>query len=159
MPIIPSDCIGEFSIMRSFELGGYVVTYNCFDTNERGIFMQTAPTPLGPWSAPIKILDPQLDSYTKFIHADPDVIGFDDGLSDWGRETTFGFEYAPNLVPGWTREVSPGVFSLVYTLSSWNPYTLHLVHTVVGVDGTSASPTPMRRNSRASSVWSWPSRL
>ncbi|HLK37941.1 MAG TPA: DUF4185 domain-containing protein, partial [Polyangiaceae bacterium] len=142
VPIIPSDCIGEFSVMRSFELGGYVVTYNCFDTNERGIFMQMAPTPLGPWSAPVKILDPEFDSYTKFIHANPQVIGFDDGLSDWGRETTFGFEYAPNLVPEWTRALSPGVFSIVYTLSSWNPYTLHLVHTVVGVDGTSASPTP-----------------
>lgn len=142
-PVVATDCIGEFSVVRDARLGGFVLVYNCLDQDARGILMQTATSPIGPFSAPVKILDPQFDAYASFIHANPDVIGFDDGLSDWGRETEWGFEYAPGLVPDWIREDAPGVTSLVYTLSSWNPYTVHLVRAVVGTEGASAT-APLR---------------
>jgi hypothetical protein len=46
------------------------------------------------------------------------------------------------MIPQWTTLDSPGVFSIVYALSSWNPYKVHLIHTILAQPGVTASPPP-----------------
>jgi hypothetical protein len=87
----------------------------------------------------VSIYQPSL-GYEHFMHARQSVVGYDDGLSERGREEEWGGEYGPYLVPSWSSEPSPGVHAIVYTLSSWNPYQVHLMRAVLARPGASAAP-------------------
>jgi hypothetical protein len=136
MPIVPAGCVGELSARKLEALRLFLLAYNC--DSPRGIHLRTAPSPSGPWSEPIVIFDPAPDrdrGYEYFIHAREDVVGVDDGLSEVGRENEWGGEYGPYLIPSWFTTVSPGVYSIAYVLSSWNPYQVHLMRTVLAESG------------------------
>ena len=140
LPIITSQCVGELSVRRESASGALFMTYNCGDP--RGIQLHTAFQPQGPWSAPLTIFDPFADEgYGHFMHIG--WSGEDDGISEDGRFADSGGEYGPYLVPQWFHEDAPGVHDLTYVLSSWNPYTVHLMHTVVVEPGASAAPAPV----------------
>src|SRR5207249_9778288 len=62
------------------------------------------------------------------------------GIAEAGREGEWGGEYGPYLIPQWFRDPAPGVHEIVYTLSSWNPYAVHLMRTVLAEPGTAAAP-------------------
>jgi Domain of unknown function (DUF4185) len=140
-PVVQEDCVGELSVRRHAALGVYMMTYNCGGP-PRGIVLRTAADPAGPWSAPILVYEPD-DGYQQYMHAKVSAVGHDDGLSDNGSEETWGGEYGPYLIPAWFSEPAPGLHAIVYTLSSWNPYQVQLLQTVLaepGADG--AAPTP-----------------
>jgi hypothetical protein len=139
-PVVSAGCVGELSV-RQYEDLGYLMTYNC--ANPRGIVLCFANQPAGPWSAGTLIFAPYGDlGYGYFMHQKESDVGYDDGLSDPGVEDSWGGEYGPYLIPQWMTVDSPGVFSIVGTLSSWNPYRSHLMHTIVAQPGVSASPPP-----------------
>jgi hypothetical protein len=138
VPIVPVDCAGEFSVRKHPALGRFLMTYNC--GTPRGINLRWADSPLGPWSEPIVIFDPAPDrdqGYEYFIHANRDVVAFDDGLGERGREGEWGGEYGPYLVPQWFTSEA-GAHAIVYVLSSWNPYQVHLMRTVLVEAGATA---------------------
>jgi hypothetical protein len=139
-PIVSPGCVGELSARKHPALGVYVLMYNC--EMPRGVFVHTAQTPTGPYSQAIQVFEPWADrGYEHFMHVSPNVTGRDDGLSDPGREMDSGGEYGPYLVPEWFSEEPDGGHAIVYTLSSWNPYQVHLMKTVL-VDAD-APPPPL----------------
>ena len=137
-PLIDVDCAGELSVRVQPQTGLWLMAYNC-GTPERGIHLRTAQAPTGPWSDPQLIYSPDM-GYQHFMHAREVEVGHDDGLSVAGREDEWGGEYGPYLVPDWFSSPSPGVYSIVYTLSSWNPYQVHLMRTVMAAPGIPAEP-------------------
>jgi len=139
-PLIDVDCAGELSVRKQPQTGLWLMAYNC-GTPERGIHLRTATAPTGPWSEPHVIYTPDM-GYQHFMHAREVEVGHDDGLSEAGREDEWGGEYGPYLIPEWFASPSPGVYSIVYTLSSWNPYQVHLMRTVMTAPGVTAEPPP-----------------
>ncbi len=137
-PVADASCVGELSVRKHERLGAWLMTYNC--DAPRGIALRIATSPTGPWTAPERIFDPGALGYEKFMHAKESVVGHDDGLSQVGNEEDWGGEYAPYMVPSWFSEGAPGIYSIVYTLSSWNPYQVHLMRTVLGAPGATFTP-------------------
>lgn len=136
-PIVASDCAGEMSVRFDPSLNLWLMAYNC--GSPRGIVLRTAAAPEGPWSEIIHIYR-ESDGYMKYVHANEEVVKFDDGLSDHGREKEWGGEYGPYLIPRWTKRVQPGVYAIIYTFSSWNPYQTHLLRTYLAEPGVGYEP-------------------
>lgn len=139
-PLLDVDCAGELSVRKQPQTGLWLMAYNC-GTPERGIHLRTATAPTGPWSDPHMIYTPDM-GYQHYMHAREADVGHDDGLSDAGRENEWGGEYGPYLIPEWFSSPEPGVYAIVYTLSSWNPYQVHLMRTVMAAPGIEAEPPP-----------------
>ncbi|MFI4973169.1 MAG: DUF4185 domain-containing protein [Caulobacterales bacterium] len=143
-PVVQDSCVGELSVRRHPELGIWLMTSaNCAD---RGFVLRTAASPTGPWSNPYDnnagvIWDlnhpgPHDDpGYGSFLHTNNRIVGFDDGLSDYGQEPVWGGEYGSQMIPQYFTRDAPGVYSLYYVSSSWNPYVYHLMRTVMVEDG------------------------
>ncbi len=138
--LVGTTDVGEFSVRKHPRLNLYLMAYQTGGA-QRGVHLRTATHPAGPWSAPLRIWNPDVHGYTYFMHARADIVGYDDGLSEPGRENEWGGEYGPYFVPEWFDGpgTPEGAWSIVYTLSSWNPYTVHLIRTVLGPAGL-ASP-------------------
>ncbi|HVH44576.1 MAG TPA: DUF4185 domain-containing protein [Labilithrix sp.] len=133
-PIVPTPCVGELSVRKWATIGLYFMTYNCGKPN--GIQLRWARAPEGPWSDAIVIFDhgKTVDGgHEHFIHARESEAGHDDGLSEPNRYEEWGGEYGPYLIPRYFSEEPGAVLSLVYTLSSWNPYQAHLMKTRIAI--------------------------
>ncbi|MBX7097596.1 MAG: DUF4185 domain-containing protein [Myxococcaceae bacterium] len=143
-PVSPVACVGELSVRQHPGNGLFLMTYNC--DQPRGIQLRWARHPAGPWSKQLTIFDPAKDvdhGYEHFIHANETVTGHDDGLSEPGRYAEWGGEYGPYLLPRFFGASKNGVHELIYALSSWNPYQVHLMRTVLVEPGaTFTPPTP-----------------
>lgn len=149
-PLVASDCLGELSVRRLPDGGPWVMTANA--NAPRGIHLRLAPAPAGPWSDPVVIFEPRRDrGYGYTMHQATAATGFDDGLSEPGRDDVWGGEYGPYLVPEWCSSPAPGVHAVVYTLSTWNPYTVRLVRSVIATGDAKWSPPapPAPRESSA----------
>jgi len=168
VPIVISNCVGELSVRKHPELG-YLMLYNC-DRNDglvpRGIHLRRADHPWGPWDAPISIFDPWRDhGFGHFIHrkigGGLGEVAYDDGLAEPGlhrhfrddncdqdeqigwRERCWGDPYGPYLVPQWFSRTPDGGYGIVYTLSSFVPYQVHLMRTILAKgDDPKPQPTP-----------------
>ena len=148
--IVQEDCVGELSVRYQPEIAQWLMLYNCGSskapsapcTGGACIFLRSAPAPTGPWSDAITIFDPGVDaSYFTFLHdANPPGTYVDDGLSSYTNEGTWGVAYGPYLIPEYFTTESPGVFSIYYTLQSWNPYLIHLMRTVLVQSGAGFTP-------------------
>lgn len=136
-PVVDVHEVGELSARKHPTLPLYMLAYN--SGNPRGIVLHLARSPQGPWTDAGMLYVPE-DGYRKFIHAKESAVGHDDGLSDPGDEETWGGEYGPYLVPSWFTE-KDGAFGIVFTLSSWNPYRVHVVRTWLVPEGRSFAPT------------------
>ncbi len=148
-PIVPSDCIGELSVRRL--PGSEMWWMTCNAAMPRGIHLRTALAPTGPWSDPIVIFDPSRDrGYGHTMHQKRSAVGYDDGLSEPGREEDWGGEYGPYLVPQWCRSPAPAVQELVYTMSTWNPYTVRVLRSHVAAAGVEWQvPVPTTKSAPA----------
>jgi hypothetical protein len=130
-PIVATRQTGELSARKHPTLPLYLLAYNSGDP--RGIVLRLARSPTGPWIDAGMLYVPA-DGYEKFIHAKESAVGHDDGLSQPGDEETWGGEYGPYLVPAWFTE-KDGAFGIVFTLSSWNPYCVHVLRTWLVPEG------------------------
>lgn len=150
-PVVVSGFVGELSVRPHPQLG-YLMLYNS-DTDlgqPRGIHLRRADRPWGPWDNPINIFDCGSPGnpdrcYGYVLHQKLSELGYDDGLAEPGRhrelggdctgrgwrEECWGGEYGPYLVPEWFTRTPDGGYSIVYTLSSWVPYQVHLMRTVL----------------------------
>jgi hypothetical protein len=138
-PIVDVRQVGELSARRHPTLPLYLLTYNSGDP--RGVVLRLARSPAGPWIDAGMLYVPS-DGYEKFIHAKESAVGHDDGLSQPGDEETWGGEYGPYLVPSWFVEPTEkdAAFGITFTLSSWNPYCVHVLRTWLVPEGQSLSP-------------------
>ena len=161
-PLVTARCVGELSVRKHPQLG-YLMLYNCGPegTAPRGIHLRRADNPWGPWDPPITIFDPGLDrGYGYFMHQKASEVGYDDGLAEPGlhrnindpkcsgdgwREECWGGEYGPYLVPQWFTTTPDGGQAIVYTLSSWVPYQVHLMRTILAKADDSRPQPPAQR--------------
>jgi hypothetical protein len=149
-PIVEDDppCVGELSVRRDPTSGLFLMAYNCDSDNgarPRGYYMRTARTPWGPWSQPILMFDASTADSGYGVTQHFSTVGRtnpDDGLGEpdhfFGRDT-FGGEYGPYLIPRFFRWEG-GRLSVVYAHSSWNPYKVHLMRTVLVPPAPSVEP-------------------
>jgi uncharacterized protein DUF4185 len=130
-PIIDAKCVGELSVRKHPTLALYVLAYNCLEP--RGVWLHLAATPAGPWTPAGNIFEAG-EGYGRFMHSNETVAGYDDGLSGAGAENDWGGEYAPYFVPSWFTSDGNAI-GLVYVLSSWNPYQVHVMRTWLAPPG------------------------
>jgi hypothetical protein len=161
--MVPDRCVGELSVRYHRPTGLFLMAYACGDipggphTHERGYYLRFSRTPWGPWSQPEKIMDdarPEDGGYTVTMHRKPGRYHIptdtwelpDDGLSEpdhldgWNA---WGGEYGPYLVPRWFRTIGPGIYQIVWVHSSWHPYKVHLMRTVLVEPGVHAPHPPV----------------
>lgn len=139
IPLIERDDVGELSVRRvdvAGAKGAWLLAYQA--KQPRGVLLQVARAPTGPWSPPLRIFDPGVHGYGRFMHRACKPGEPDDGLGDPGRAATWGGEYGPYLVPRWSGPIAGGRTAIAYTLSSWNPYAVHVMRTIV--EPASSSP-------------------
>jgi hypothetical protein len=119
--------IGELSATWNAPLGVWLLLYNA--GSPRGINARAAEHPWGPWSDSLVVFDPGWPGtgYGAFMH----VRNAPDGLSDPGREDEWGGEYAPYVIDRYTRAVSRGRAAVYYTMSTWNPYNVVEMATIL----------------------------
>jgi hypothetical protein len=136
VPVVRNGTIGDLSVTWCPDPGLWLMTYDSRPPARRGVELSYAPTPWGPWSEPQLIFDPSRDPGAgRFIHASPN-----DGLSGpvIGRgtanpEAVRGGAYAPYVVERWTRRQGNDV-SIYYVLSTWNPYVVVLMKSVLRIE-------------------------
>jgi len=147
--LFDESCIGEASIVYNQALGKYILTYNCHleQNAPAGILLRVADKPYGPWSDPITVLH-WTDPYGKYMHQvacldmpEFPCVAADDGLSVPYWEYEWGGVYGPYMIPQWFQaDEQAGLYEIVYTLSTHNPYQVQLMKTVLGGPGASYSP-------------------
>ncbi|HVE67876.1 MAG TPA: DUF4185 domain-containing protein [Solirubrobacteraceae bacterium] len=157
--IVPDRCIGEFSVRRHRFTGLFVMAYGCGGPPDvRGYYLRFARTPWGPWSRPEKIMTDASAAdggYSVTMHEKP---------GDWHRETdtwdrpddglyepdhldgwnAWGGEYGPYMVPRWFRKRRDGAYEIVFLHSSWHPYKVHVMRTVLVEPGRPRPRPPVR---------------
>lgn len=129
-PLFDHPVVGELSVAWIGSLERWVMLYN--SPAPRGIVMRTATQPWGPWSDPEIAFDPWADrAYGTFMH-----VGWDaarrDSFHDRDKENVFGGEYGPYLIPRFTTGDARRT-TLVFTMSTWNPYQVVLASVDVGM--------------------------
>lgn len=131
VPLFDQPQIGELSVAWIAAVQRWVMLYQA--KQPRGVTIRTAPRPHGPWSAGQIILEPWKDgAYGKYMHVSWTFHKVPrDRLSDPGREDEWGAEYAPYLIPRFTRGDAQRC-RIYYTLSTWNPYQTILVASEIG---------------------------
>jgi hypothetical protein len=156
-PVVSDPCVGELSISKHTATGLYLMTYNCAGAPSPGYHLVTATTPWGVWSRPEVILDwsPTDGGYGVTMHSPvtnyrPDTDSWqipDDGLAEPDslvapppNAAPFGLGvsgggYGPYQVPRWFSS-SGNAHTIVYAHSSWNPYKVHLMRSVLVTPGT-----------------------
>jgi hypothetical protein len=140
----PSPSIGNISVAYVPAIGLWLMTYNADGTNPpatRSVFLRYAAAPWGPWSDPQPIFNACNDGgFGSYIHYHRDLPGSDCAIADpppsgpggpmidedTGNndpETSRGGAFAPSIIERFTT-LKNGKFSIYYTLSTWNPYTV-----------------------------------
>ena len=151
-PLIEQACVRELSVRRHEATGLWIMAHTCGD--EPGVFVRTARSATGPWSAPIKVMDPYGadGGLGRTMHASRSEVGQDDGLSDGLAhiDDKGNKAYGPYLVPEWfdapaanaETALPERTFAIVYTMSTLNPYTVWLMRTVLGDPSVRVNPVP-----------------
>lgn len=153
--LLGSRCVGEFSVRRHDATGLYLMTYHCdvragsAEPSRVGYVLRTARTPWGPWSRAELIYDDASASDGGAGVTTHRPGGPDDGLGQPDHSVTpagGGAPYGPYMVPRWSRTLQPGRHSIVYTHSSWVPYTVNLMRTTLVRPGAAVLDTrlPLR---------------
>jgi hypothetical protein len=120
--------VGELSAAWVAPLRRWLITYQLRDP--AGVWYRTAQNPTGPYSAPRLLYHAQWPGvgYGAVIHRGWDVGGVlgTDALYDLGRGEEPGDAYGPYIVSRFTRGEGTNRARIAFTLSTWNPYQVHL---------------------------------
>lgn len=120
--LVNERCVGELSVRKHPTRDLFFMTYNCTaEDGTQSILLRTANHPAGPWSEAVPIFRaPEADF---LVHRTDPEGGPDD------QRGTDGDLYGPYMVPEWFNDTTDGKIEIVYTLSSWLPYQVHLMRT------------------------------
>jgi hypothetical protein len=136
-PIIQNGTLGDLSVTWRKNLGLWLMTYDRRALT-RGIAFSYSRTPWGPWSAPQILFNVANDGIGRFIHS-PDVDPPDGlagpviGKGQMNPDAARGRAYAPYMVERWTK-LKGSELSLYYVLSTWNPYVVILMKSLLHVE-------------------------
>jgi hypothetical protein len=127
VPLFHHDVVGELSVAYCAPVKRYVMLYNAHSGKSRGIVMRSSPEPWGAWSDLEIIFDPWRDhGYGQFMHLSNKTHRGTDKLSDPKRDDEDGAEYGPYIISRYTTGDANGC-RIYYTMSTWNPYQVHLM--------------------------------
>ncbi len=143
VPLFCAGCVGELSVRWNRFVQRWIILYN--SDNPRGIVMRSAARPWGPWSGPVLAFDSwQNGGYGKFMHIPWKVRNHGDyvhddmfessGVFPW-RENDWGDVYGPYQIVPFARGEERHFTQIYFTMSTWNPYQVMLMTTIVRVDG------------------------
>lgn len=134
----PADerCVGEHSVTWNAPLHAWLLLYTCTPWVVEARF---APEPWGPWSPPIIMLsavqDPDLDcTLIQSAAGCPGLRNYE--LLPTGTPWP-GFFYAPFVMDRFTRDATapgpgqPKRATIDWLLSTWNPYTVVVMHSTL----------------------------
>ncbi|RYG36952.1 DUF4185 domain-containing protein [bacterium] len=118
-PLFEHPQLGEVSVAWNEPFRRWIMLYN--SGNPRGIVMRTSETPWGPWTEPDVLYNPQ-DGYGKYMHVSwkSDRV---DSVHDPRRENDYGGEYAPYMIPKFSKKNG----TIYFVMSTWNPYNVVLM--------------------------------
>lgn len=134
-PVVADSCVGELSVRKHPTRDLYFMAYNCGES----IRFRFARHPAGPWSDAEELTsnaevrnstDNFLGDNSNFFN--PEVLRNDEPI---GR----GALYGPYMIPEWFTDTADGNIDIVYTLSSFVPYEIQLMHSVVSIPPATAS--------------------
>ena len=124
--------VGELSVAWIAPLERWVMLYNRDDPPS--VVMRTAERPWGPWSDAQVVFDPWVDGgYAHFLHVAWKHARMDE-FHDPRQQDKWGGPYGPYLIPRFTTGDAERC-TLVFTLSTWNPYQVVLMSVDVGQPG------------------------
>ncbi|RYG29042.1 DUF4185 domain-containing protein, partial [bacterium] len=118
-PLFEHKEIGEVSVAWNETFKTWIMLYN--SGQPRGIVMRTSATPWGPWTDSQVLYNPQ-DGYGKYMHVSW-RDGKRDAVHDPHRQNEFGGEYAPYMIPRFSRPDG----TIYFVMSTWNPYNVVLM--------------------------------
>ncbi len=143
VPLFCAGCVGELSVRWNPFLKRWVILYNA--DNPRGIVLRTAEHPWGEWSGPTLAFDPRANNgFGQFMHVKPEPGQgpqdfLDDDLIDPPRRDITGGEYGPYQIAPLAKGVPGHSTQLYFVMSTWNPYQVMLMTTIVMASRTRAS--------------------
>lgn len=141
-PVHNITCGGEISFAYNPHLQKWLGLYNCGEP--RGINYTTADNPWGPYTEGKLIFDPWLDNgYCHFIHTDWNHMVCDT-VNDLYREYEWGGEYGPYMFKDFTT-IKDSLVTIYYTLSTWNPYTVVLMKSILVNPDIVSNTTPIQK--------------
>jgi hypothetical protein len=124
--LFDQPCVGELSVSYNRFIRQWLMLYNCFLPQWRGINLRTADQPWGPWSDAQLIFHPWDDQgYCHFMHASWRQNKCDE-VHDPGRENVWAGEYGPYQFEDFAVG-DDSTTTIYFTMSTWNPYTVVLM--------------------------------
>ncbi len=137
IPLFCAGCVGELSVRWNQFLERWIILYN--SDNPACTVMRFATQPWGNWSDPFMVFNPD-KGYGLFMHAPwkdasqhdyvyDNMFGSDNDFP-W-REQVPGGPYGPYQIAPLARG-EQGIFTQIYfTMSTWNPYQVMLMTTII----------------------------
>jgi hypothetical protein len=149
-PIFPvaveaGEGVGELSAAWLAPLRRWIVTYQ-IGPHPTGVWFRTASSPTGPYSDARLLYHPEWPGvgFGTVLHrpwSDGAALGTD-LLYDRGQGEMTGTEYGAYIVSRFTRALTRDRVSIAFTLSSWNPYQVHLFTASLELSDGPGPPEP-----------------
>lgn len=149
-PLFPAvvqagEGVGELSAAWLAHLRRWIVTYQV-GVHPMGVWFRTASNPTGPYSEARLLYHPEWPGvgFGAVLHRPWRVGGAlgTDLLYDRGQGEVTGTEYGPYIVSRFTRAEGCDRVGIAFTLSSWNPYQVHLFAASLALSDSAAPPDP-----------------
>jgi hypothetical protein len=136
MPLFPDEepqaCVGEMSVAWAPHIDRWLMTYNC-----RGrILLRAARAPWGPWSQSLVLFDKKAPESVGVLHRTCAHFAppcDDANVSPGFGESVAGDPYGPYMIPRFFSSNAPGHERIVFTMSTWNPYTTVLMEAELAI--------------------------
>lgn len=136
MPLFPDEerqaCVGEMSVAWAPHIERWLMTYNC-----RGkILLRAAPAPWGPWSPSLVVFDKKGPESVGVLHRTCAHFAApcdDANVSPSFGDSVAGDPYGSYMIPRFFSSNAPGRERIVFTMSTWNPYTTVLMEAELSI--------------------------
>jgi len=126
---------GNAGVIWVEELGIWVMLHGIRETKDHGQALRWSETPYGPWSEPVYLIHKRSDEFWKdFVHTrrGDGLAGPVIGKAKEDPEARIGGLFAPYAIERFTR-VEGDRLHLYWTMSTWNPYVVVLMHSELEV--------------------------
>lgn len=150
------DMVGQMAVSWVPSLGRWVMLYgggmgsifgelifgedvDKIDEDSVGpIYIRYAEQPWGPWTAPVPALEPGNPDVPDGFYGPEGILYHErcsgefcaEGQDAWPEDDRGGF-YGPDIIDRWTTADASGKTTLYWHVSTWNPYQVVLMRTVL----------------------------
>lgn len=147
VPLFDQPCLGEFSAGWNPVLSRWLMLYTCGGARAT-TYIRTAEKPWGPWSDAEILVDPAaLRRGCDFINQTRTLVveastGRCAAVSDPHTPFNLGEAYGPYLISRFTTGDKDRASAIYFLMSTWNPYNVVLMRTVLSVERAGAPNAP-----------------